>query len=82
MSSLCRDNQWDQAFADSVNFTADPVVATPDVTELMLNDDDEFVIIASDGLWYVATQPTSALISWRCLQQGIWHVVTSLSPAC
>jgi serine/threonine protein phosphatase PrpC len=48
---LCRDNQWDQAFADSVNFTADPVVATPDVTELLLTDDDEFVIIASDGLW-------------------------------
>ena len=46
-----RDNQWDQEFADGVKFTGDPVVATPDVTEIQLKDDDEFVIIASDGLW-------------------------------
>ena len=51
-----RDKQWDQDFADGVEFTADPVVAMPDVTEITLTDDDEFVIIASDGLWCDATK--------------------------
>lgn len=45
--------QWDQEFADSVEFVSSPVVATPDVTELVLKDTDEFVVIASDGLWDV-----------------------------
>ena len=47
----CRTEQWSQEFADGVKFTKDPVVCTPDVTEIQLNEDDEFVIIASDGLW-------------------------------
>lgn len=46
-----RDGQWDQKFAEAVHFTADPVIVDPDVTELLLKDEDEFVIIASDGLW-------------------------------
>lgn len=47
----CRTEQWTQEFADGVKFTKDPVVCTPDVSEIELKDDDEFVIIASDGLW-------------------------------
>lgn len=51
--TLCtyRTEQWSQEFADGVRFTKDPVVCTPDVTEIQLKEDDEFVIIASDGLW-------------------------------
>jgi len=48
---LPRIGQWDQEFVDSVHFSESPIVAAPDVTELKLEDDDEFVIIASDGLW-------------------------------
>ena len=55
MLSARRDKQWDQAFADKVDFKSDPVVATPDVTEIQLTDDDEFVIVASDGLWYACS---------------------------
>ena len=51
-----RDGQWDQAFADAVDFAADPVIVDPDVTELLLKAEDEFVIIASDGLWCAAVQ--------------------------
>lgn len=47
----CRTNQWTQEFADGIKFTKDPVVSTPDVAEMELKEDDEFVIIASDGLW-------------------------------
>lgn len=54
------DGQWDQAFADAVEFTADPVIVDPDVTEMLLNDEDEFIIIASDGLW--DTMPSSVAV--------------------
>ncbi len=46
-----REQWWDQGFADSVKFTGDPVVARPDVIEASVSEDDEFVILASDGLW-------------------------------
>lgn len=46
-----RGGFWDEDFAESVNFTGNPVVATPDVTEIPLNEQDEFIILASDGLW-------------------------------
>lgn len=49
--SACRAGAWDQKFADGIKFTGDPVVSTPDVTELVLTEDDEFLIVASDGLW-------------------------------
>ena len=42
---------WDETFASQVHFKSDPVVATPDVTEISLSEDDEFVIVATDGLW-------------------------------
>ena len=47
----CRYGYFTKKFADSTRFREDPVVATPDVTELVLGDSDEFVIIATDGLW-------------------------------
>ncbi|KAK9823944.1 hypothetical protein WJX72_006570 [[Myrmecia] bisecta] len=48
-----REKHWTQDFADSKHFTGDPVVALPDVTEMTLSEDDEFVILATDGLWDV-----------------------------
>ncbi|KAK9810556.1 hypothetical protein WJX73_000453 [Symbiochloris irregularis] len=47
------DDMWTQEFADSVHFTSDPVVALPDVTELDRDEDDEFIVLATDGLWDV-----------------------------
>ena len=51
---LPRSEWWDQEFADGVHFTGDPVVATPDVTELDFHSEDEFIVLATDGLWSVA----------------------------
>ena len=62
-----RDKQWDQAFADKVEFKSDPVVATPDVTEIQLTDDDEFVIVASDGLWYAEGDDSCSITHYRPL---------------
>uniref|UniRef100_A0A7S0R6W4 PPM-type phosphatase domain-containing protein n=1 Tax=Pyramimonas obovata TaxID=1411642 RepID=A0A7S0R6W4_9CHLO len=41
--------------AQTVNFAAAPVVATPDVLEHKFEADDEYLIVASDGLWEVTT---------------------------
>lgn len=46
-----REQWWDKSFADGINFTADPIVARPDVLETGVGADDEFVVLASDGLW-------------------------------
>ncbi|GLC42261.1 hypothetical protein PLESTF_001141700 [Pleodorina starrii] len=53
---------WDADFASQQTFSADPVVATPDVTETLLTEDDEFLIVASDGLWDVL--PPREAVAW------------------
>lgn len=53
---------WDAAFASQQRFTSDPVVAVPDVTETWLSEDDEFLIVASDGLWDV--MPPREAVQW------------------
>ena len=41
------------------HFTGDPVTSMPDVTELALHDGDEFLVVASDGLWDVLDSQVS-----------------------
>ncbi|KAG2500347.1 hypothetical protein HYH03_001921 [Edaphochlamys debaryana] len=53
---------WDEEFASEQSFTADPVISTPDVTETLLSPDDEFLIVASDGLWDVL--PPREAVQW------------------
>ena len=48
---------WDQAFSDNISFSGDPVVATPDVTEVCVGEEDEFVILATDGVWCGSMPP-------------------------
>lgn len=38
----------------SVNFKEPPVTAAPDVLEMSIEPTDEFLIVASDGLWEVS----------------------------
>ena len=42
---------WTQEFADKIVFTADPVIATPSVNTVEVSEEDEFIVVASDGLW-------------------------------
>lgn len=62
---------WDQKFADSRHFTGNPVTAQPDVTELALHDSDEFVVVASDGLWDVMDSQEVVKLARRDLQRGL-----------
>ncbi|DBA83228.1 TPA: hypothetical protein ACH3X2_006741 [Trebouxia sp. C0005] len=62
--------QWSQEFADGVKFTKDPVVCDPDVTEIQLKDDDEFVLVASDGLWDVMDSKHAVSIARQQFKRG------------
>ncbi|OWM79484.1 hypothetical protein CDL15_Pgr022896 [Punica granatum] len=46
------------------------VTAEPETTILRRDPRDEFLIIASDGLWDVLTNELACEITSRCLQQG------------
>ena len=47
----CSEEWWDQKFADSRSITGNLLEATPDVVEAPVQGDDEFLILATDGLW-------------------------------
>mmetsp|Transcript_11360 Transcript_11360/g.19405 ORF Transcript_11360/g.19405 Transcript_11360/m.19405 type:complete len:415 (+) Transcript_11360:132-1376(+) len=61
------EKMWTKAFAKSVDFKANPVVATPDVEMVTLGEDDDFMIVASDGLWEVTTSAQAVTFVKRAL---------------
>ena len=46
------------------------MIADPDVTELALQPDDEFIIVASDGLWDVLPSQDAVQLARKALQAG------------
>lgn len=46
------------------------MVSAPDVTEIALREDDEFLILASDGLWDVVSSKDAVEIARKDLQKG------------
>lgn len=54
LSKGVEDGFWTEEFASTAEFTGDPVISEPDVFELATSEDaDEFLIVATDGLWDV-----------------------------
>ena len=47
----CREGLWEEKLLEKTSFKGDLVLCQPDVTELALADGDEFLILATDGLW-------------------------------
>ncbi|KAI4384851.1 hypothetical protein MLD38_002951 [Melastoma candidum] len=43
--------RWSEKFASRIKFNGDLIVASPDVYQVSLGTDAEFVVLASDGLW-------------------------------
>lgn len=67
------DGAWSAEFAlerEGAGFTADPVVPTPDVTALATSDRDEFVVVASDGLWDVVPSRDAVRVARAALRRG------------
>ncbi|KAG1652695.1 hypothetical protein FOA52_003584 [Chlamydomonas sp. UWO 241] len=44
---------WEKDFADKQSFTSDPVIVDPAFSSTPLRDDDEVLVVATDGLWDV-----------------------------
>jgi hypothetical protein len=42
---------WPKSFAEQHTFSSDPVIVDPDVTEVRFLPEDEFLVLATDGLW-------------------------------
>lgn len=61
------DGRWTKEFAKSVNFKEPPVTAAPDVLEMSIEPTDEFLIVASDGLWEVTTSSQAVIFVKRHL---------------
>lgn len=53
---------WPESFARSQNFLSDPVIVTPDATDTELKPEDEFLVVATDGLWDV--MPPAEALKW------------------
>ena len=48
------DGYWDENFASTIKFSGDPVTSQPDVFEMKVETgSDEFIVVATDGLWDV-----------------------------
>ncbi|KAF3484891.1 hypothetical protein F2Q69_00057500 [Brassica cretica] len=45
------EGRWSEKFVSRIEFKGDMVVATPDIYQVPLTSDVEFIILASDGLW-------------------------------
>ncbi|KAB5524088.1 hypothetical protein DKX38_021837 [Salix brachista] len=46
-----KEGRWSEKFSSRVQFNGDLVIASPEVYQIALGSDAEFVILASDGLW-------------------------------
>lgn len=46
-----KEGRWSQKFVSRIKFSGDLVTVTPDIFQVPLGSDAEFIILASDGLW-------------------------------
>uniref|UniRef100_M1BLB1 protein-serine/threonine phosphatase n=1 Tax=Solanum tuberosum TaxID=4113 RepID=M1BLB1_SOLTU len=46
-----KEGRWSEKFISRIQFRGDLVIASPDVLQVNLGSDTEFVLLASDGLW-------------------------------
>ncbi|XP_078429123.1 thylakoid-associated phosphatase 38 [Wolffia australiana] len=65
------ERRWSQKFVSRVQFKGDLVTAVPDVYEVDLGTDDEFILLASDGLWdYMKSNDAVTFVRNQLRQHG------------
>lgn len=62
------------------SFSADLVIAVPDTAEITVTAEDEFVILACDGLWDVLEPQPSVDIIRQALRDGVSPMVRTHQP--
>lgn len=45
------EGRWSEKFISRIQFNGDLVIASPDIYQVVLGSDAEFIMLASDGLW-------------------------------
>lgn len=66
-----KEGRWSQKFASRVKFNGNVVVARPDVFQVALGSDMEFVLLASDGLWdYINSSEAVSFVRDQLRQHG------------
>ncbi|XP_071721668.1 protein phosphatase 2C 57-like [Rutidosis leptorrhynchoides] len=65
------EGRWTEKFISRVQFTKDLVVASPDIFEVALGADAEFLLLASDGLWdYINSSDSVKFVRNQLRQHG------------
>ncbi|KAG9447841.1 hypothetical protein H6P81_013969 [Aristolochia fimbriata] len=65
------EGRWTQKFVSRVQFSGDLVTATPDIYQVDLGPDVEFILLASDGLWdYVSSSDAVTIVRNQLRQHG------------
>uniref|UniRef100_A0A1D1YVH7 protein-serine/threonine phosphatase n=1 Tax=Anthurium amnicola TaxID=1678845 RepID=A0A1D1YVH7_9ARAE len=58
-----KEGRWTQKFISRVQFNGDLVTSVPDIYQVDLGDDVEFILLASDGLWdYMKSRDAVAFV--------------------
>ncbi|CAK9151589.1 unnamed protein product [Ilex paraguariensis] len=65
------EGRWSQKFISRIQFNGDLVAASPDIFQLALGSDAEFLLLASDGLWdYMNSLDAVAFVRNQLRQHG------------
>lgn len=66
-----KEGKWSQKFISRVKFNEDLVVAHPDIFQVALGSDTEFLVLASDGLWdYINSSEAISFVRNQLQQHG------------
>jgi serine/threonine protein phosphatase PrpC len=61
---------WTADFAATHKFSSDPVIVEPDVTEVRFLPGDEFLLMATDGLWDCMKPPEAVAYARKQFKAG------------
>ncbi|CAH8348065.1 unnamed protein product [Eruca vesicaria subsp. sativa] len=65
------EGRWTEKFVSRIEFKGDMVVATPDIYQVPLTSDVEFIILASDGLWdYMKSKEVVSFVREQLREHG------------
>ncbi|KAJ0263170.1 Protein phosphatase 2C 57 [Hirschfeldia incana] len=65
------EGRWSEKFVSRIDFKGDMVVATPDIYQVPLTSDVEFIILASDGLWdYMKSKDVVSFVREQLREHG------------
>uniref|UniRef100_A0A0D3DGG5 protein-serine/threonine phosphatase n=1 Tax=Brassica oleracea var. oleracea TaxID=109376 RepID=A0A0D3DGG5_BRAOL len=65
------EGRWSEKFVSRIEFKGDMVVATPDIYQVPLTSDVEFIILASDGLWdYMKSKDVVSFVREQLREHG------------